>query len=253
MLAEARRAEIMNILRERGKVRVKELSRKFNLSEVTIRNDLKDLHRRGLARKAHGGAVLRDIITVEPSLQERFLSHAEEKQRIGAAVADLINDGETIVLDSGSTTQEIAKRIKGKQNLQVITNGVNIAMELVGAKGIQVILLGGVVRRNSFSIVGHFAEEMLGHLSADKLFIAADGCDMEFGISTPNLEESRVNQAMFRIAREKILVADSSKFGKRSLSRIASLLEIDKIITDQGLPETVKTELRSKGIELILA
>ena len=252
MLVEERRTAILNLLREHGKVRVKDLSRRFQTSEVTIRNDLKELHQRGLVHKAHGGAMPVTTVSVEPSLQERFLSHAEEKRRIGAAAAALINDGETILLDSGSTTQEIARRLKGKQNLQVITNGVNIAMELVGVRGIQVILLGGVLRDNSFSIVGHFAEDMLDHLSADKLFIAADGCDLDFGLSTPNLEESRVNQAMVRIAREKIVVADSSKFGKTSLSRIASLSEMNKVITDEGLPEIFRAEIQARGLELIL-
>jgi DeoR family transcriptional regulator of aga operon len=252
MLAEERRTKILNLLREHGRVRVKDLSQRFNTSEVTIRNDLKALHQRGLVHKAHGGAVPPEIISVELSLQERFRSHTEEKRRIGAAAAALINDGETVILDSGSTTQEIARRIKGKQNLQVITNGINIAMELVGVRGIQVILLGGVLRDNSFSIVGHFAEDMLEHLSADKLFIAADGCDLDFGLSTPNLEESRVNQAMVRIAREKILVADSSKFGRCSLSRIASLLEVNKVVTDDKLPDKFQREIRARGLELIL-
>jgi len=109
-----------------------------------------------------------------------------------------------------------------------------------------------VVRQNSLSAVGHFAEDILDQLSADKLFLAVDACDVEFGLSTPNVEESQVNQAMARIARETILVADSSKFGKRSLSRIVPLSEIDIIITDRGLPAETQAELRSREIKLIL-
>jgi DeoR family transcriptional regulator of aga operon len=109
-----------------------------------------------------------------------------------------------------------------------------------------------MVRENSFSIVGHFAEDMLNHLSADKLFIGIDACDINYGLTTPNLEESQVNQAMVQMAKEKILVADSSKFGKRSLSRIVSVFEMDKVITDEGLPENIQAELRSKGVDLIL-
>jgi DeoR family transcriptional regulator of aga operon len=164
----------------------------------------------------------------------------------------MVNDGETIILDSGTTTQEIAKRIKDKQNLTVITNGVNIAMELLGARGVRIVLLGGVLRDNAFSICGHFAEEMLQHLSADKLFLGADACDLEFGVSTPNLEESRVNQAMARIARKKILVADSSKFGKRSLSRIVSLFEMNQVITDDNLPPEFQHALRDGIVKLTL-
>jgi DeoR/GlpR family transcriptional regulator of sugar metabolism len=252
MLVEERRDRILSLLSEHGKVRVKELSRLLKTSEVTIRNDLQELHQRGRLRKTHGGAMPPDSANGEASLQEKYHSHAEEKRRIGAAAAALVNDGETIILDSGTTTQEIAKRIKDKQNLTVITNGVNIAMELAGARGVQVLLLGGVLRDNAFSIGGHFAEEMLRQLSADKLFLAADACDLEFGVSTPNLEESRVNQAMARIAREKILVADSSKFGKRGLSRIVPLLEMNHVITDDKLGAEFHHALRGGAVKLTL-
>jgi len=252
MLSEERRTRIVHLIRQNGKVRVKDLGKEFNISEVTIRNDLKELENRGLAQRVHGGALPPDTIVVEPSLHERIRSHAEEKKRIGAAAVEMIEDGDSIILDSGSTTLEIAKRLKGKRNIKVITNGVYIAMELIGVQGVQLILLGGQLRENSFSVVGHFAEGMLEHLSADKLFIAADGCDIDFGLSTPNLEESRVNQVMVRIASQKILVADSSKFGKRSLSRIVSLLEMDKVITDRDLPAKFQVELASRGVDVML-
>jgi DeoR family transcriptional regulator of aga operon len=252
MLVEERRDRILSLLSKHGKVRVKDLSRLLKTSEVTIRNDLQELHQRGRLRKTHGGAMPLDPANGEAPLQEKYLSHAEEKRRIGTAAAALVKDGETIILDSGTTTQEIAKRIKDKQNLTVITNGVNIAMELVGVRGIQVVLLGGVLRDNAFSIGGHFAEEMLQHLSADKLFLAADACDLDFGISTPNLEESRVNQAMVRIAREKIMVADSSKFGKRGLSRIVPLFEMNQVITDGKLAPEFQRALRDGAVKLAL-
>ena len=252
MLSEERRAKIVELLRQNGKVRVKELSAQFSTSEVTIRNDLKELQSRGLVQRAHGGAVPPDRVIIEPSLQERLRSHAEEKRRIGEAAAQMVEDGESIILDSGSTTLEIAKRIKSKRSLKVITNGIYIAQELLGVRGMQLILLGGQLRENSFSIVGHFAESMLEHLSVDKLFIGADGCDVTFGLSTPNLEESRVNQAMVRVARQKILVADSSKFGKRSLSRIVSLFDMDHVVTDTNLGEVFQAEFRSRGLGLTM-
>ena len=252
MLNLERRAKILELLAEHGKVGVSELSRLFKTSEVTIRNDLKDLHRQGLLRRAHGGAVKVETVSVDPSLQVKAEQHADEKRRIGAAAAALVKDGDSIILDSGTTTQQIAKQIKGKKELTVITNGLNIALELLGSKGVQLILLGGMVRENSFSAVGHFAEEMLGQLSANKLFLAVDAFDLEFGLTTPNLEESKVNQAMVRVAREVTLVADSSKFGKRSLSRIVPLGQINKIVTDDALPEDSRAELRARGIELIL-
>jgi DeoR/GlpR family transcriptional regulator of sugar metabolism len=252
MLNLERRSKILKLIAERGKVEVGELSRRFRISEVTIRNDLKDLHKRGLVRRAHGGAVGIETVNVDASLHVKSSLRAAEKQRIGVAAAALIKDGDTIILDSGTTTQQIAKQIKDRKNLTVITNGINIAMELLGAKDVRLIMLGGMVRQNSYSAVGHFAEDMLRQLSADKLFLAVDAFDLDFGLSTPNPEESKVNQGMVEIATEKILVADSSKFGKRSLSRIVPLTDVDTIITDRALPLETQTELRSRDIKLIL-
>lgn len=252
MLTEERRGAIVSLLNEDGKVQVKDLSLRFKTSEVTIRTDLKELHERGLAYKSHGGAVLPSLVSGEPTLQEKFSQQADEKSRIGAAAAELINDGETIILDSGTTTHEIAKRIKERKDLTVITNGINIASELAGFRGIQVILLGGIMRHGSLSVVGHFAEQMLTQLTADKLFIAADGCTLEFGISTPKFEESRINQEMVSIAREKFLVADSSKFGRNSLSRIVSLWEMNCVVCDEGLPDEFRDEIQAHGLQLVL-
>ncbi len=252
MLTEERRGAIVNLLNKNGKVMVKDLSKKFETSEVTIRTDLKELHRRGLAFKSHGGAVLPVDANSEPSLIEKFDKRSREKSRIGAAAAEFVRDGETIILDSGSTTHEVAKRIKERKGLTVITNGLNIATELAGCRNIQVILLGGVMRHGSLSIVGHFAEQMLQQLTADKLFLAADGCTLEFGISTPKFEESQINQAMVGISRERYLIADSSKFGKNSLSRITSLEEMNTVITDDALTNEYREEIKARGMELVL-
>ncbi len=252
MLNVERHTKILELIGEHGKVEVAELSRLFEISEVTIRNDLKGLHKRGLVRRAHGGAVRIETVSVDPSLQVKAALHADEKQRIGAAAAALINNGDSIILDSGTTTLHIARHIKDRQDLTVITNGINVAMELLGAKGVRLVLLGGMVRQNSYSAVGHFAEDMLRQLSADKLFLAVDAFDLDFGLSTPNPEESKVNQEMVRIAKERILVADSSKFGKRSLSHIVPLTAINKIITDDALATETQAELRARGVELVL-
>lgn len=252
MLAEERRDQILQLLRERGRVRVPELSQHFHTSEVTIRNDLRALHERGQIRKAHGGALLPEVLARDIPLLEKARQNIAEKQRIGAAAAALIKNGETVILDSGTTTQELAKRIKEHRRLRVITNGINIAMELVGAPDVQVILLGGVLRANSFSLGGSLTLEAVPQFSADKVFMGADGCDLDFGLSTPNLEEARVNQAMLRAAREKILVADASKFGRTSLSHIAPLTEMHLILSDTRLNETWQTELRRRNLEFRL-
>lgn len=252
MMAEERRTQILHIVRSEGRVRVNDLVNRFSTSAVTIRNDLNELHQRGVVLRSHGGAVLPDRILRESPVNERLKAHAEEKQRIGVMAATLINDGETIILDSGTTTLEIARQLKNKQGLQVITNGVNIAAELLDARGVQTFIVGGTVRGDSASIIGRSTEEMLEQFSADKLFLSGAGCDPDFGVSGANLEETMVNRAMLRIAREIILVADASKFSRRSMSRIAPFSEIDTVISDTGLREEVQTKVRSLGCSLIL-
>jgi DeoR/GlpR family transcriptional regulator of sugar metabolism len=253
MMAEERRTQILQIVRTEGRARVNELANRFSSSAVTIRNDLNELHQRGLVLRSHGGAVLPDTILRESPVHERLKTHAEEKRRIGAIAATLINDGETIILDSGTTTLEIARQIKNKQGLQVITNGVNIAAELLDAREVQTFIVGGTLRVDSASIVGRSTEEMFEQFSADKLFLSGAGCDPDFGVSGANLEETMVNRAMLRIAREIILVADASKFSKRSMVRIAPFSEIDMVISDTGLREEMQEKVRGLGCNLILA
>ena len=252
MMAEERRTQILQIVRSAGRVRVNGLATRFNTSAVTIRSDLNELHQRGLVLRSHGGAVLPDTILRESPVHERLKAHSDEKRRIGAMAATLINNGETIILDSGTTTLEIARQIKKKPGLQVITNGVNIAAELLDARDVQVFIVGGTVRGESASISGHFTEEMFEQFSADKLFLSGAGCDLDFGVSGANLEETMVNRAMIRIAREIILVADASKFSKRSMSRIAPFSQIDTVISNTSLDEEVQEKLRAIGCNLIL-
>src|SRR5580692_3226268 len=154
MMAEERRTQILQIVRTEGRARVNELANRFSSSAVTIRNDLNELHQRGLVLRSHGGAVLPEKILRESPVYERLKTHSEEKRRIGAMAATLIHDGETIILDSGTTTLEIARQIKKMQGLQVITNGVNIAAELLDARDAQLFIVGGTVRGESASICG---------------------------------------------------------------------------------------------------
>jgi len=185
-------------------------------------------------------------------VNERLKAHSEEKRRIGAMAAKLINDGEIIILDSGTTTLEIARQIKKKKGLQIITNGVNIAAELLDARDIQLFIVGGTVRSESASISGRFTEEMFAQFAADKMFLSGAGCDLDFGVSGANLEETMVNRAMLRISREIILVADASKFSKRSMSRITHFSEIDTVISDASLAVDIQEKIRSLGCNLIL-
>lgn len=252
MMAEERRMQILQILRSEGRAKVNELVRRFNTSAVTIRSDLNELDQRGLVQRSHGGAVIQDTVFRESPVHERIKSQSKEKQRIGAMAATLVREGETIILDSGTTTLEVARHLKNIPNLQVITNGVNIASELLGSRNTQIIMMGGTVRNDSASIVGRATEDMLEQFSADKLFLCGAGCDPDFGVSGTNLEETMANRAMLRAAREIIVVADASKFGKRSMSLIASFSEVDIVISDVSLPPELQDRIRSFGCKLVL-
>jgi DeoR family transcriptional regulator of aga operon len=252
MMAEERRTQILQTVRSAGRVKVNELASRFSTSAVTIRNDLNELHQRGLVLRSHGGAVLPGTMLRESRVHERLKTHSDEKRRIGAMAATLINDGETTILDSGTTTLEIARQIKKKKGLQIITNWVNIAAELLDTRGAEVFIVGGTVRGESASISGRFTEEMFDQFSADKLFLSGAGCDLDFGVSGANLEKTMVNRAMLRISREIILVADASKFSKRSMTRIALFSEIDTVISGTSLDQEIQEKLRSLSCNLIL-
>ncbi len=244
--------QILQIVRSEGRAKVNELVQRFNTSAVTIRSDLNELHQRGVIQRSHGGAVIQDTVFRESPVQDRVKNQSVEKQRIGVMAATLIKEGETIILDSGTTTLEIARNLQNFGHLQVLTNGLNIALELLGSRTIQTIIMGGTVRNDSASIVGRATEDMLEQFSADKLFLCGAGCDPEFGVSGTNLDETMANRAMLRAAREIIVVADSSKFTKRSMSLIAPFSEVDLVISDVGLPEVMQDRIRSFGCKLVL-
>ena len=252
MMAEERRMHILQIVRTEGRAKVNDLVLRFKTSAVTIRNDLNELHQRGVIQRSHGGAVIQDTVFRESPVQERGKDRSGEKQRIGAMGATLVKEGETIILDSGTTTLEVARHIQKIRHLQVITNGLNIAVELLGSRTIQTIIMGGSVRNDSASVVGRATEDMLEQFSADKLFLCGAGCDPSFGVSGTNLEETMANRAMLRAAREIIVVADSSKFSKRSMSLIASFAEVDMVISDVDMTAEMQDRIRSFGCKLVL-
>ncbi len=253
MMAEERRLQILQIIRKEGRAKVNELVRRFNTSAVTIRSDLNELHQRGVVQRSHGGAVIQDTVFRESPVEERVKTQSKEKQRIGALAATMVEEGETIILDSGTTTLEIARHLRNVRNLQVLTNGLNIAVELLGARTVQTIIMGGTVRNDSASVVGRATEDMLEQFSADKLFLCGAGCDPDFGVSGTNFDETMANRAMLRAAREIIVVADSSKFSKRSMSLIAPFSEVDLVVSDTGMPAEIQDRIRSFGCKLVLA
>ena len=253
MLIDERRQHILGLLQSDGRVLVTELSRQLGISQITIRKDLDHLEGKGLIQRTHGGALrVQTGALFDPSLQEKQKQHSHEKQRIAAAAARLVQEGQCVMLDSGTTTTAIAQALRRFSQLTVITNAVNIAAELAGTN-FEVILTGGTLRKNSFSLVGPLAEDVLEEMHADILFLGVDGFDVEQGVTTPNVLESRVNRAMVKAARRVVAVCDSTKFGRRSLSRIVSPAAIHQVITDKNVPQQIVEALQSQNIEVTVA
>jgi DeoR family transcriptional regulator of aga operon len=252
MLIEERRQHILALAHQNGRVIVEDLSKALGISRITIRKDLDYLQRKGVLQRTHGGALLpQSGALFDPSLKEKETRHSQEKQRISDAAVALVQEGQCVLLDSGSTTTEIAKRLKKFSRLTIITNAVNIAAELSGTD-FEVILTGGSLRRNSFSLVGPLAEEVLAEMHADILFLGVDGFDLEIGLTTPNVMESRVNRAMVKAASMTVAVCDSTKFNRRSLSKIVDATSIHHVITDSDLPKAAAEAIRNLGIKLTL-
>src|SRR5581483_51733 len=204
--------------------------------------------------RSHGGALRRKEATNDYPLRLKAALHRSEKVRIGQAAAQLVRPNETIILDSGTTTAEVAAQLKEMkvQPLTVITNAINVSLELIDASGISVIVIGGLLRPVSYSFVGPQAESMLKELHADRLFLAVDGFDVESGPSTPDILEAQLNSCMVSMAKEVTVVADSSKLGRRSVSRIGPFERINRLITDRRAPAEFVEALRKRGVQVLL-
>jgi DeoR family transcriptional regulator of aga operon len=187
----------------------------------------------------------------DPALRDKEKLHRREKLQIAAAAAAMVSEGQVVILDSGTTTTAIARALREHKNLTIVTNAVNIAAELSGSR-LEVILTGGTLRNNSFSLVGPIAEESLRRLNADILFLGVDGFDVHYGLSTPNLLEAKVNRTMMEVARVSVAVCDASKFGRRSLSLIAPPSAIHHVITDRAIPKADLNVLKKARIDVTL-
>ena len=257
LLLGERRRLIVEHVEEHGRATVEELAKKFHTSAVTIRADLEALANASAIVRSHGGAL--PVVPVVPVSSDIPLTiketrHHAQKLRIGQAAAAMIRDGETIILDSGSTTVEIARQIRQRkfESLTVITNALNIALELSGLPAIRVMMLGGLLRQTSYSLVGPDAEHTLAKLSADRLFLGVDGLDPEVGVTTPDPLESALNALMIRVARQTIAVCDASKLGQRSLSVIAPVRQLHKVLSDGSAPTEIVEALRNAGVQVEL-
>ncbi len=249
-----RRMRILKKFSISDHVFVDELSKEFGVSEVTIRNDLKQLESKQLLIRARGGAMgVTQVVGHDLQLGEKHKLNMAEKVRIGKAAAKHIKDSDTLIIDSGTTTLEIAKNIDPSlNNVTIITNALNIASQLVSMPNVSLVIPGGVLRKNSLSLIGPLAEKSFRNFYVDKVFLGVDGFDTMHGISTPNIEEAYLNQIMIDIAREVIVVADSSKFLRKSLAFICKLDRIDTVITDSGIADDDKKRLEDAGVKVII-
>lgn len=247
-----RRQEIVGQTNETGKVDVAELAKKYLVSTVTIRNDLNCLDKKGLIVRSRGGAVINSRIAKELSVKEKHCEHILVKEKLAAVAASMINDGESIILDSGTTTEEIAKKLHNHDNLVVMTNGLNIATELASTQATEVIITGGTLRKKSLSFYGRQAELSLANLRFDKVFLGVDGIDDKAGLTTHFEHEANLNRMMCDISKEVIAVTDSSKFNRNGFYVISSLDAIDTLITDSRIPQSYKDYLEEKRINLII-
>jgi len=246
-----RRMKTLELLNLNGQVIVNELSKLFSVSEVTIRNDLSQLEKKGLLIKTRGGGLKTQRVGIDQHLNEKAKIFSKEKQAIGKKAANIINDADTIIIDSGTTTLEVAKHLKNIKNLTVITNALNIASQLIN-DDIRVILLGGILRHESLSLIGSIAENSINNFYCDKLFIGVDGIDTQTGIFTPNPEEAQLNRLMIELSKEIIVVTDSSKFKRKSFAFIAPISKINMVVTDSKIPEDELKNLQNLGIKVIL-
>jgi DeoR/GlpR family transcriptional regulator of sugar metabolism len=254
MLANVRREKILEMLHEDGAAKVVDLARIFKVTEVTIRQDLEKMEKEDLVIREHGGAYLKNI---EDQVRGFAVAHqelhAEKKEKIAAKCLEFIESNDTIILDSGSTTTEIAKKLKGFRSLTVITNALNIAMMLGTEPGIEVVMTGGEFKPPTLSLTGQKAADFFKDINVSKLFLATAGISLKSGLTYPSLSDIVVKKAMIEAAETTYLVADSSKIGKSAFASLGALSLINYIVTDDGIEDKDKQLFKDNEIELIIA
>lgn len=254
MLPLERQRRIAAFLRSNHEARVAQLSKMLGVSLATIRRDLAEMENVGIIRRVHGGAVLADQkIGVELPVLQRELVNREYKRRIGAKAADLVADGDIIIISSGTTTLELARRLGDKQNVTVITNALTIAYTLSSFPEIAVVVPGGYLRHSELSLLGHLTEQALQSLRANKTFIGAFALDATYGLSGDYLPEVRTDQALIAAASRVIVLADHTKLGQKHLVQVAPISAIHTLITDSDAPPEQVAAFRAAGLEVLLA
>jgi len=253
MLKTTRHTQIRQVVNANGHVTVQELNQLLDVSEATIRRDLDELSQEGLLHRTHGGAVKVEQADREPPILQRRSEFEAEKRQIGRAAAAMVKEGQTIFLGSGTTVHEIANNLRHMTNLTVITNAINVVNELIECKGIELVVIGGMLRQSELSMVGHIAEAAIRELRADKVFMGMGGIHPQHGFTGDFLPEATTDRTILGIAPRNIIVADHSKFGQVKTVFLAPISAAHVLVTDNGAPLEFISDLEEKGLTVQLA
>mgnify|MGYP001145735040 CR=1 FL=1 len=250
---EERHQMILESLQDNRTVTVAELSDRFDVSEVTIRRDLRELAEQGMLRRAHGGAVAATPAPPEPPVVQRMVQAESCKECIGRAAATLVSDGESIFVGSGSTTAHVARQLVDHEDLTVVTNALNIATELAAAAGVTVVVTGGMMRDSELSLVGHITEQSLREVRVDKVIMGMQAISLEAGMTNDYLPEVMTDRTIIEMAPELIVVADHTKFGTVASAYIAPVERMTTLVTDAGIDPDTAARCQEMGIHVIVA
>lgn len=253
LLKEERQELILNTLRDSRQVTVAELSERFDVSEVTIRRDLRELAEHGYVKRAHGGAIATPVGPTTSPVIRRMNHERHCKEAIARAAAKLIQDGDAIFLGAGSTTAHLARQLVHHKDLTVVTNALNIANEFSATEEITVVVTGGILYKPELSLIGHIANQALHEVLVDKVVIAIPAISLDAGLTNDYLPEVMTDRAILEMSNELIVVADATKFGKIESALVAPLERITTLVTDDRIDETLLARLRNRGTHVIVA
>jgi DeoR family transcriptional regulator of aga operon len=246
-----RQETIVKLVEQRKRMTVAEVSKELRISLATARRDLDELAARSRVERVHGGAIPSRFAPPEPPAIHRAVDRAADKRRIGAAAAGLVRDGETVFLGSGTTTLEVARQVRGRRGLTVITNSLHIISALADCQDMTLICLGGVLRSSEMSLIGHMTEAALGNVRANKVFLGVRGIDIEQGLTNAYLPETEIDRLMLRAGREAIVVADGSKIGQVAAGFVAPLSALHTLVTDKTAPGDFVEALGERGVRVL--
>lgn len=248
-----RKDKIIKLISENRMMKAHELAEYFQVSMETVRRDLTELEAEGIIRRVHGGAVLNMSHSLEPDFSYREIKNFEEKILIGKKAVSFVEEGDTIIIDLGTTTLEFARFLKGKKNVTVLTNSLKIAIELMDDSGITVIILGGVVRRGEGTTSGYWAEDVVDQFHVEKLFLGVGSMEPEKGIMDYHIEETNLRRHYLKHTKQVIALADYTKFGITALNKVCATEQVDILVTDERADKKMLKQFRERGVTVVLA